>query len=153
MLEYSDTYASVGACRGVHLLRSSERVRSGERSCTGRSRWERGVHKQQWQRLRGLTGASLTLKRDTVKFVHTFSRNLAQGPQIPFEQLLQQKQEGRLSSRLYTVHKQSSTQPIGTSKVGKSDFKRQNKNRPTEQSSKKPVPRHRQVLEVSTRYC
>ncbi|KAL3154932.1 hypothetical protein ABBQ38_011464 [Trebouxia sp. C0009 RCD-2024] len=74
----------------------------------------------------------------------------SQGPQIPFEQLLQQKQEGRLSSRLYTVHKQSSTQPIGTSKVGKSDFKRQNKNRPTEQSSKKPVPRHRQVLEVST---
>ncbi|KAL3144478.1 hypothetical protein ABBQ32_004218 [Trebouxia sp. C0010 RCD-2024] len=70
-----------------------------------------------------------------------------QGPQIPFEQLLQQKQEGRLSSKPYTVHKQSSTQPIG--KVGKSDFKRQNKNRPIEQSSKRPVPRHRQVLEVS----
>ncbi len=95
------------------------------------------------------------LKR--VTHCHTHLEDLLQGAQIPFEQLLQQRQEGRLASKPATGHTQSRQQPAGSRKAGSSkadkDFKRQNKNRPVEQSSKRPVPRHRQVVEVSNRYC
>lgn len=88
--------------------------------------------------------------------VNKLTEDPPQGAQIPLEELLQQRQEGSLASKPYTVHKHSRQHPAGRSKAGSSkaadDFKRQNKNRPVEQSSKRPVPRHRQVVEVSNRY-
>lgn len=74
----------------------------------------------------------------------------AQDAEVPFEQLLQQRQEGSFASKSYAVQKQSSTKPAGSSRASKHDFKRQNKNRPVEQSSKRPVPRYRQVVEASS---
>ncbi|KAK2170638.1 hypothetical protein LSH36_1g01053 [Paralvinella palmiformis] len=38
-----------------------------------------------------------------------------------------------------------------TGRSGKKVFKRENKNRPTEMSSKRPVPRHREVIQVKKR--
>lgn len=97
----------------------------------------------------------LELECKTV-LVHRLSKDLPQGAQISFEQLLQQRQEGSLASKPYIVRKHSRQHPAGSSRAGSStaadDFKRQNKNRPVEQSSKRPVPRHRQVVEVSNRY-
>ena len=114
--------------------------------------------------------SALELKRSAV-LLHRLTKGPPQGAQIPFEQLLQQRQEGSLASKPYTVHKHSRQQSAGSSKAGSSkagsskagsskagsgkaanDFRRQNKNRPVEQSSKRPVPRHRQVVEVSNRY-
>lgn len=70
----------------------------------------------------------------------------AQGPDIPFEQLLQQKQEGGLLPKGSAAQQHSRSQSY--SKIAKRDFRRENKNRPIEQSSKRPVPRHRQVVEM-----
>ncbi len=72
-----------------------------------------------------------------------------QGPDIPFEQLLQQKQEGGLLPKGSAA--QQHPRSHSYSKVAKRDFKRVNKNRPIEQSSKRPVPRHRQVVELRNR--
>ncbi len=95
------------------------------------------------------------LQCDTM-FTHCITRlcrqspfGCLQGPDIPFEQLLQQKQEGGLLPKGSAAQRHSSSHSY--SKVAKRDFKRENKNRPIEQSSKRPVPRHRQVVEMRNR--
>ncbi|DBA72635.1 hypothetical protein WJX79_007607 [Trebouxia sp. C0005] len=70
----------------------------------------------------------------------------AQGSHIPFEQLLQQKQEGGLLPKGSAAQRHSRSHSYSI--LAKRDFKRENKNRPIEQSSKRPVPRHRQVVEL-----
>lgn len=75
-----------------------------------------------------------------------------QGPDIPFEQLLQHKQEGGNLPKGPKARIGPHSPSHRSSKAAQQDFKRQNKNRPVEQSSKRPVPRHRQVVELRNRH-
>lgn len=67
---------------------------------------------------------------------------LQEGQEIPFEQLEQMRQHGGIT-------KQQIRQLVEKAKA--KSFKRENKNRPMEMSSKRPVPRLREVVEGTKR--
>ena len=67
---------------------------------------------------------------------------------VPFEELVAVKQDGTTSKgALKPLSKRASD----GNKVG--DYKRDNKNRPMEMSSKRPVPRLREVVQVTKRWA
>ena len=73
------------------------------------------------------------------------SRGLTQeGQDIPFEELERMRQHGGIT-------KQELQKVIERAKA--KSFKRENKNRPMEMSSKRPVPRLREVVEGTKRYA
>ncbi len=67
---------------------------------------------------------------------------LQEGQDVPFEQLEQMRQHGGIT-------KQQIRQLVEKAKA--KSFKRENKNRPMEMSSKRPVPRLRDVVEGTKR--
>ena len=68
---------------------------------------------------------------------------LQKGQDVPFEQLEQMRQHGGIT-------KQQIRKLVEKAKA--KSFKRENKNRPMEMSSKRPVPRLREVVEGTKRY-
>jgi len=68
---------------------------------------------------------------------------LQEGQEIPFEQLEQMRQHGGIT-------KQELQKVVERAKA--KSFRRENKNRPMEMSSKRPVPRLREVVEGTKRY-
>ena len=76
----------------------------------------------------------------------------------PFGARIEQQQTGFAfrpkKQQTQVKHKAGVEGKLGIRKpFSKPNFKRENKNRPAEQSSKKPVPRFRNVLEVGKRYA
>lgn len=71
----------------------------------------------------------------------------SQGAEVPFEELVRLQQEGVPLPQLAN-HNQSKAQTQRDRHTVAKSFKRENKNRPVEQSSKRAVPRHRQVVET-----
>ena len=80
-----------------------------------------------------------------------FTSICVQGADIPFEQLIQIQQEGGSIPQLHSCSQARQQKPHHRQSAAKS-FKRENKNRPVEQSSKRAVPRHRQVVETKLPY-
>ena len=69
-----------------------------------------------------------------------------QGADIPFEHLVKMQQDGSFVPGAAAKGGKMQAQPKSwTTRT----FKRENKNRPVEQTSKRPVPRHRQVMDTS----
>ena len=79
---------------------------------------------------------------------------------VPFGELIQQRQQGNISKSHFAgqsekqsyLHSRPARQKdAAAAGSAKGRFKRENKNRPTEQSSKRPVPRFREVMESQKR--
>jgi hypothetical protein len=95
------------------------------------------------------TPLDVVLQKDFVekrsqKHVAESSELTQEGQDIPFEQLVRMRQHGGIT-------KQELQKVIERAKA--KSFKRENKNRPMEMSSKRPVPRLREVVEGTRRYA
>lgn len=70
-----------------------------------------------------------------------------QEAELPFEELIRLQQEGVPVSQLAHTGKPTQQKKHSGHSTART-FRRENKNRPVEQSSKRAVPRHRQVVET-----
>ena len=84
------------------------------------------------------------VEKRSLKDVAESSGLTQEGQDIPFEQLERMRQHGGIT-------KQELRKVIERAKA--KSFKRENKNRPMEMSSKRPVPRLREVVEATRRYA
>lgn len=71
---------------------------------------------------------------------------LQEGADIPFEQLEKMRQHGGI-----TKEQMRKMIEVSKERAKAKSFKRDNKNRPMEMSSKRPVPRYREVVEGAKR--